>query len=343
MRKSLKLRLIKITNYQSIRSLTLRLGAFTVLVGRSDQGKSAVLRAVRDVFTNPAGKDVITIGQTKMSVVLGFDDGTVIEYGRAAYPYYKMRGPINVEYQKVGRDVPPEVQMIARKWAVAGVDPMLVCIQQQSDPPFLLGVSRSHAERALNLLDAQVFSIAHTKCESTVRSLKREVNQLALEQEKWASRVQVLLPVEKLVAEQEAARKVQQSLIGLLVSRLRVPDLRPMRLGVKLLVLCKKVAYPARIPYTGLLKLTALSGRVEAPAKKNWQAPMKLTVLREVPNPVDVQPAWLAVGLLGLLDQEKLAFAELKDIQRQEEEVTAELFAEGLCPLCGQVVAQCSH
>lgn len=54
---------VSIRDFQSLRDVDLPLGRFTALVGESDVGKSAVIRAIRAFVTNPGGQDIITFGQ----------------------------------------------------------------------------------------------------------------------------------------------------------------------------------------------------------------------------------------------------------------------------------------
>jgi len=54
---------IEIKNFQSIASLKFDIDGFTALVGRSNIGKSAIVRAIKNALTNPRGTDFVRHGK----------------------------------------------------------------------------------------------------------------------------------------------------------------------------------------------------------------------------------------------------------------------------------------
>lgn len=75
---------LEIRNFQSIAKADLEVQGFTVVTGPNDVGKSAVVRAVRGLFTNSAGPgDSYRRKDTKtLSVLLQFEDGNEVIWTR---------------------------------------------------------------------------------------------------------------------------------------------------------------------------------------------------------------------------------------------------------------------
>lgn len=133
---------LQLRNFQRHARLDLDLDQLvTVLVGRSDCGKTAVLRALRWLATNrPAGTAFVCHGRRRAAVRLVFDSG------RTAV---RTRGP--------GRN---DLQLDGRRFAALGTavpDNLATALnlgpvnwQLQHDPPFWLALSPGEASRELN-------------------------------------------------------------------------------------------------------------------------------------------------------------------------------------------------
>lgn len=110
---------VHIQNFQSIKDATLEVDGFTVISGRNNSGKTAIMRAVRAVFTNPPVGAFLRHGCEELSVEIRFDDGNWVKWekdkkGRAKYTVN------GVMLQNVGRSVPPEVLALGVFPAQAG-------------------------------------------------------------------------------------------------------------------------------------------------------------------------------------------------------------------------------
>src|SRR6187551_1753821 len=100
---------VTVRNFQSLGDVTLDASGLTVVVGRSNLGKSALIRAMTGALFNRPGEAFVRIGKTHAEVSLT-DLPTVL------------KGPLNVEwtkghnlnefhvngkdYKKVGQDAP---------------------------------------------------------------------------------------------------------------------------------------------------------------------------------------------------------------------------------------------
>lgn len=141
-------------NFQSLKDVELVLGKFTVIVGPSSSGKSAVIRAIRAVADNALSSDNIQQGTRHASVAIKTDAATItIERSVGGSSVYKITGHSGEEssYTKLNRQVPSEVT------AALGILPSTkevdsISFAGQHDAPYLLTESSSNAARILGEL-----------------------------------------------------------------------------------------------------------------------------------------------------------------------------------------------
>lgn len=132
---------LSLQNFQAHRKLRVEFGpGITTIVGRSDVGKSAIIRALRWAATNqPGGDQFITTGTKGTSVALRVD-GRVIKRKRG--------GSVNTyhldaeEYKSFGRGVPGPI--------VSVLNMPGVCWQGQHDAPFWFSETGGEVARKLN-------------------------------------------------------------------------------------------------------------------------------------------------------------------------------------------------
>lgn len=191
---------LTIENFQSHRRTELGLApGVTVLVGESDVGKSAVVRALRWLFLNePRGAGFVRHGAAACRVIAQYGDGTVIERTRNRernfYAVEKPGGEREV-YEGFGADVPEEISSVTgvRKVAVGDLS-FTPNIAGQLEPPFLLAEPGSAAASLLGALSrADVFDAALkdaladiTRLRRESRALESEIASLNEELEKYA-------------------------------------------------------------------------------------------------------------------------------------------------------------
>jgi len=98
---------VRIQNFQSIEDAELEIDGFTVITGPNNSGKSAVMRAVRGVFTNAPAGPLVRHGAKHLSVGIAFPDGNTVLWEKGGKTNrYTLNGK---ELNAVGRGVPPEV------------------------------------------------------------------------------------------------------------------------------------------------------------------------------------------------------------------------------------------
>jgi energy-coupling factor transporter ATP-binding protein EcfA2 len=98
---------VDVEGYQSLKDARLRLGRFTVIVGESNVGKSALLRAIQGAVENEAGTGFIHHGMKAASITLRTRDGAVVRWTKpkTGSPTYDLNGKL---YTKIGNSTVPE-------------------------------------------------------------------------------------------------------------------------------------------------------------------------------------------------------------------------------------------
>ena len=113
---------VKVNNFQSIEEAQVDIDGFTVVTGKNNSGKSALLRALNCVFTNALGSSFVRSGTSNCRVFVEFEDGTSVawEKGEKVKPTYWINGgdPIHC-----GRNAPKELEQF-------GVGPLKVASRE---------------------------------------------------------------------------------------------------------------------------------------------------------------------------------------------------------------------
>lgn len=150
--------LVEIENFQAITKTRFEIDGFTALVGRSNIGKSAVVRALKCALTGAEGTDFvrhdpetcarILKGNKKCkcfsSVKIHFDESNLLlwEKGDAKNQYTTWENGVSQEYSRVGKnpDMPPILKGFEP--IQLGSNPKeLVQVSDQFTPIFLLNVT----------------------------------------------------------------------------------------------------------------------------------------------------------------------------------------------------------
>lgn len=149
---------VRIRNFQALHDISLNLEPLTVIVGPSNVGKSAFMRAMRTLTSNRRGAEFISHGERTASISATTDRGTVTltrSKGNGAndnsytvtpsdpgHPLYPER-----VFLKLGGDTPPEVS------AFLGIDSRdPINYAGQFDKPYLLDDSAGEVARVLGAL-----------------------------------------------------------------------------------------------------------------------------------------------------------------------------------------------
>lgn len=140
----------EIKNFQSLHNAKLSLGKLTVILGNSDSGKSAVLRAIKLVVFNTSTSGFVTEGQRKSEVSLTFDTGlkVAIERGPSLSTYRLLSNNEIKAFTKAGKDVPDQV----KKALALSSRSQSVHFAGQFDAPYLLMESGTGVAQTLGNL-----------------------------------------------------------------------------------------------------------------------------------------------------------------------------------------------
>ena len=146
---------LEVHDFQSIAYAHIELGAWTSLVGESDVGKSAVIRALHAALTNRRGDDFIRHGVKACHVVLRLDDGTTVEWvkERGKSGMYRVNNDDDRVYEKTNGEVPEAVQDLLRVTIDVAGEPFTPGIQRQHDAPFMLADTARRRAQVLGEFD----------------------------------------------------------------------------------------------------------------------------------------------------------------------------------------------
>ena len=157
---------IRIKNFQAHKSASYTLSPVTTFVGRSDKGKSAILRALRWAVTNaPRGDGFIREGETKCKVGVKVDDHTVLRTRTASKNAYSLDGEELKAFGASTPDVVDEVFMISP-----------ASFQGQFDGPFWISLSGGQLADKLNeISDLQLVTKMVSSAGKKVKENKAEL------------------------------------------------------------------------------------------------------------------------------------------------------------------------
>jgi len=194
---------IRIKNYQSLKDVTLEPGKFTVIVGSSDVGKSAVIRAIKSVLINRTGQDFISHGAKQAAVALTFEDNSTVAWIKSDSATYKVKDVSGnvVEFVKTGRTVPDEVQETLRMGEISiGTDKIDINIHGQFDAPFLITETPALKARLLGELSGiNILYLSIQEARRVEQQSKRALVQKSADIESVKARIRDYadLPVHK--------------------------------------------------------------------------------------------------------------------------------------------------
>lgn len=185
----------------------------TVLVGESDQGKSAVIRALKWLFLNqPRGAGFVRAGESNCRVVVKYGDGAQVSRGRIGNDnvyLVSLPGQEPALFRGFGVEVPTEVQEITGISDIdVGGESVVPNIAGQLEAPFLLGASGPMRASLIGMMArADIFdeALKNTLADvSRVRREKRENDERIAELEEEIGEFDNLPALERAVGEASA-------------------------------------------------------------------------------------------------------------------------------------------
>lgn len=201
---------IKVRNFQSLSHVDLDVSGLTVLVGPSNWGKSALVRAITAALFNRPGEDFIRHGQTKAQVIL--EDLPTVTGTPLTVNWEKGHNlnqfTINgVEYKKVGLTAPPILQSSGYKDIFIGDkerqkgEEIRPQIGGQFDPPFLLKTLGSFVNDVLSVVSRLgVLLNANGRCAKDLKASRATLTVRQKDLKKAETGLAALQPVVDLHA-----------------------------------------------------------------------------------------------------------------------------------------------
>jgi DNA repair protein SbcC/Rad50 len=184
---------LHLKNYQSHANTRLEFSDINVIVGPTDSGKSAIVRALAKVATNkPLGLSFIRNGTKKCSIGVKIDDNTLIRRNLSSTVNTYTVDGIELGVPRTG--VPDEVQDVLR---LSDLN-----LQFQLDSPFLLSMRPGALSQYINkIVNLEKIDSALSTINTKESRTKRRLSQLTTEIEEQEKHVERLRPIDKLQEE----------------------------------------------------------------------------------------------------------------------------------------------
>jgi len=192
---------IIIKNFQSHKYTKLSFSnGINLIVGSTDVGKSAIIRAIDWVLTNrPLGTNFVSFWarddnsiQKECSVHLILDDNKEIirRKGKDINEYVLVDNGKEIKFSNFGYDVPEKILEILN---ISDIN-----VNKQHTPPFLLSQSSAEVSKYLNkIIRLDVIDTIFSEIESDKRQLSKEIKYIKEEIEEKVKRIEDLSWVER--------------------------------------------------------------------------------------------------------------------------------------------------
>ncbi|BDQ37852.1 hypothetical protein SYK_22120 [Pseudodesulfovibrio nedwellii] len=212
---------IIIDNFMAHEHTELELGSgLTILTGRNNTGKSAVVEALRCLATNPVPSHNIRHGAKEARVSVELDDGTRVVWVRkkrsSGYELWKPGAEEPEEYWKFGRIPPEDIRAALRLDLVEleSGDPVDIHVGNQREPVFLLNKPASNAAAffAASTESAHLLAMQNLLKRQTTDA-KRQVRDLEGQTERIEGVIDRLAPLPDIDLQVLAARELEKTAI----------------------------------------------------------------------------------------------------------------------------------
>lgn len=194
---------VEIENIQAVKHASIEIEGFTAVVGRSNSGKSSLIRGMHAALTNKSPKTIFRTG-TKQSRVKIEDasKGISIEWKKGEkINAYEIDGK---EFTKVGKDVPKEIEEHGFKEIRVNDEALEVQFSRQHEYIFLLNRSGGFvADFISKITKADVLTGAVKDCESDIRKCSENIKATTKEKDSLDEQLQRFKGLNKLSSDLE--------------------------------------------------------------------------------------------------------------------------------------------
>lgn len=191
---SRRIKTLILENFQSHAYTEIELAdTLTVIVGETDQGKSAIVRALQWLFLNePRGVDFIRVGTNECRVTVVFDDGVRLARERnssGSRNRYIIEHPGQepLILEGFGTSVPQEVVDLTgvQRLRVDDATSLMLHFAKQLEAPFLLNETGAVKAKAIGqLTGTHLFDIAHKRATKDFARMEQDQKRLQGEVER---------------------------------------------------------------------------------------------------------------------------------------------------------------
>lgn len=220
---------ITVKDFQSIGSIDFNIEGFTVIVGKNNIGKSAVIRAIDAALTNQIGDQYIRLGQKSTEVMIERDTLS-IQWKKGDKSRYTVNGE---SFTNLNRAIPKP--MIEAGFGTMEIDEQKInpLIAHQFEPLFLLDKRGSVITEVLSAIyNLNRYSTADDLCQKDLKSRKgilktRELDIKALQAkiEQFKDFDDIKATVEKLAEEEKTCDELKREIAELQTFETSLNDL----------------------------------------------------------------------------------------------------------------------
>lgn len=322
---------IILVNFQShtYSELSLSKGV-NVIVGPSDSGKTAIMRALRwNMFNDPSGVEFVREGESEVSVTVRFQNKVEVERKRTrSKNQYILRQPGEEEliFEGFGKNVPAEIEEAIgiKKVMLDDKKSLPLNFSDQLDGPFLLQETDAYKAQAIGRM------VGVDLLDETMRDTLRDKKQIAIRREMLEADLQetedslkafsdldeeiavrekvseILFAVSDLREKTELAEAYRQERISIIENRRKAEDILKRYavldlLGENISSLQNKVSqYGRERLLSALFKQNAFNRKATASVLENYEnvetLREKVREMREVKNSYDnILPLYLSL------------------------------------------------
>lgn len=211
---------INIENFQSIKKIDFEINGFTVIIGKNNIGKSAIIRAIDAALNNQTGKHFIRKGQKKTRVVIDYKD-TKFEWEKSINTAsYKIEG-YKEPFTKLKGAVPKPITDAGFQKMQIGDQKISPLIAPQFDPLFLINKPGAVVTEVLaNLYQIDTLSIADDLCQKVIKSNKSllktresDLKELQVDLERYKNFEEIKKTVKLLAKKEKEGNDLREEII----------------------------------------------------------------------------------------------------------------------------------
>ena len=163
---------ITIENFQSIKKVNFDIKGFTVIIGKNNIGKSAIIRAIEAALDNQTGDSFIRKGQKKTKVIIDNEDITLQWEKSKTTATYEIKG-YKETFSKLKGTVPKPIIKAGFQKMQIGNQKLFPLIASQFEPLFLINKPGSVVTEVLaSLYQIDTLSTADDLCQKILKSNK---------------------------------------------------------------------------------------------------------------------------------------------------------------------------